>query len=507
MAGLNRTALTASQKIEFAANALARQEEHGAISALSREFGVSRPTVYTAGELAQEVLEHHFDERASGGDTPVMVKVDERQLHRAIVALRAMAPNALRPIEDMLPIIYPGVNPSFGKIQSITAQAEARAGAFNAREDLSKIQAGALDEMFSQGDPVLGGVDLDSGYLFGLSLRQSRSAVDWAEVLAQSQAQGLELSIVVKDAALGIEAGVREVFPEAEQRDDCFHVLYELNKVRRQLEQRAYGAITREQEAENKLQTIRAHDKLKRREQKRKLTQARRECQEAIARYEAFEAALNKAREALEYIDLESGELRTAEQAKTMLEAAAEALQRIDHTNSQKVGRYLRNRAPGLSLATADLHTRLTALFTRYPPIAVYLACLIWRLVDELQKHRRPWQSREQTRQLLGAFAWLKNLLDTKIDEVLEAVKTCLERRHRASSAIEGLNAALRPFLYVHKGVTQPFLELFRAYYNLHTRRWGRHKGTSAHQCLSDSAVDDWLSLLGFPPSSAATVH
>ena len=81
----------------------------------------------------------------------------------------------------------------------------------------------------------------------------------------------------------------------------------------------------------------------------------------------------------------------------------------------------------------------------------------------------------------------------------------CWEKRYRASSAIEGFNAALRPYLYVHKGVTQNFLELFRAYYNLRTRRWGRHKGTSAHQCLTGTPVEDWLSLLGYPPSS--TLH
>jgi hypothetical protein len=33
--------------------------------------------------------------------------------------------------------------------------------------------------------------------------------------------------------------GVREVFPDAERRDDCFHALYEMNKVQRQLEQKA----------------------------------------------------------------------------------------------------------------------------------------------------------------------------------------------------------------------------------------------------------------------------
>lgn len=86
---------------------------------------------------------------------------------------------------------------------------------------------------------MLGGVDLDSGYLFGLSLRESRSGADWAEVLKGGQAQGLDLSVVVKDAGAGIDAGVQKVFPDAERRDDGFHALYEMNKVQRQLEQRA----------------------------------------------------------------------------------------------------------------------------------------------------------------------------------------------------------------------------------------------------------------------------
>ena len=108
-------------------------------------------------------------------------------------------------------------------------------------------------------------------------------------------------------------------------------------------------------------------------------------------------------------------------------------------------------------------------------------------------------------RQLLGAFARLGHLPGLRHEALLDAVKALLDQRHRASSAIEGFNAALRPFLYVHKGVTQGFLDLFRAYYNLRTRRWGRLKGTSAHQCLTGEAVGDWLTLLGFPPSG--TLH
>ena len=94
---------------------------------------------------------------------------------------------------------------------------------------------------------------------------------------------------------------------------------------------------------------------------------------------------------------------------------------------------------------------------------------------------------------------WLR----AQAQHALDAVKDLLDKHHRASSAIEGFNAALRPYLYVHKGVTEGFLELFRAHYNLRTRRWGRHKGTSAHQCLTGERIEDWLSVLGYPPSLA----
>lgn len=502
MTGLHRTPLTTSQKVEFAASALVRQGQPGAMSALSRAFGVSRPTVYAARATASEVLEQHFDESGSA----VCVEVDERQLHRAVVALRVMAPNALRPIEDLLPILYPGVRLSYGKVQQIVSGAEGNAAAFNATADLSKITASALDELFSQGDPVLGGVDLDSGYLFGLSLRETRAGEDWAQVLRQGKAQGLALSVVVKDAALGIAAGVREVFPEAEQRDDCFHALYAMNKVRRQLEQRAYGAITSEEDAVRKLQKIRAREHKRRLRQKHKIVWAQRRCRDAITQYDEFEKAMREAHEAMEYVDLQSGELRDGEHVQRMLKHAALAIQSIDDPACHKVARYLANRAPGLALATADLHTRLTELGTTYPVPGVALACLIWRLVAELENQRRCWQRNEHTRHLLGAFARLNSLVGAQeANELLDAVKALLEHHHRASSAIEGFNAALRPYLYVHKGVTQNFLELFRAYYNSRTRRWGRHQGTSAHQLLTGQPVDDWLSLLGYPPSS--TLH
>ncbi len=504
MTRLHRTSLTTSQKIECAASALVQQQEHGAKTHISQAYGISRPSVYAAGATAQEVLKNHFAPPSSA-HCLASVCVDEAQLQRAIVALRVMAPNALRPIEEMIPILYPGVRLSYGKVQGILVQAEHNASLFNRQTELSGIDSGALDELFSQGDPVLSGVDLDSGYLFALSLRESRSAEDWAEVLHQAQQQGLSLSVVVKDAALGIAAGVREVFPQAEQRDDCFHVLYEMNKVRRRLEQSAYKAIRREDELEAQLKQIPAKQRKRRRRQRHKIAWAQRRCQQAMERYDDFEAALRQAQEALECVDLYSGQLRCGEEVKMMFEQAAQAIAAIDDARCRTLARYVQNRAPGLSLATADLNLRMAELYAMYPAQAVVLACMIWRLVDELQTGRSPWQHTQHSRHLLAAFAQLRTLIQSQTDGLLEAVKLRLDKRHRASSAVEGFNAALRPYLYVHKGCTQGFLEPFRAYYNLRTRRWGPRKGTSAHQCLTGQPVDDWLTTLGFAASN--TVH
>jgi len=499
MTGLHRTDLTTPQKIECAAYILARQGEHGSVTALSEAFGLSRPTIYATGDAAHEVLTRHFEDTANG---TVRVEVDEAQLQRAIVALRAMAPNAIRAIEDLIPLLYPGVRVSFGKIQGILCEAEERAARFNAQADLSNIDASALDEMFSQGDPVLAGVDLDYGYLHSLALRETRSAQDWADVLNQGKAQGLDLGVVVKDAAQGIAAGVSEAFPDAQQRDDCFHVLYEMNKVRRRLERRAYGALQNEEDAKAKLSRIRVKEKKQRAKQKSTISRAKCHSEEAIDRYDRFDCAYRQVRDALEPVDRKTGQLRTGDQAQAQFTQAAAAIQAIDDYHCAKIAGYLRNRAPGLSLATRALHNELSHLSATYPIAAVFLATLIWCLVSDIKRHRRPRQHMAMTRQLAGAFAQLNQLLGSQTDELLDTVKHLLDHRHRASSAIEGFNAALRPFLYVHKGVSQSFLELFRARYNLRTRRWGRHKGTSAHECLTGQPVSDWLSLIGYPPKT-----
>ena len=382
--------------------------------------------------------------------------------------------------------------------------------------DLSGVEAGALDEMFSQGIPVLAGVDLDSGKVFALEQRVTRAAQDWAEVLGACESQGLDLKIVVKDAALGIASGVRAVFPAAEQRDDCFHVVYESSKVLRHMERRAYAAISKEMSVEaalNKLKRSVAGPRCSAaalRSQAHglrvQLGQARKRCLKVLEQHDTFAAAVEAYRDALEVIDLTSGQLRSPEEMKQMLVAAAATIGSFDDWKCRKLARYLSNRAPGLVLYARGLNEGLASLAETHGDEAVRLACVILRLQHELGLRRgSTWRKPGHRCHLLGAYAMLKKVSATSALQTLSAVQQLMLRRHRASSAIEGFNAALRPHLYIHKGTTPGSLSLFQAHYNLRKRRWGRHKGTSAYECMTGRPVDDWLTTLGYPPSP--TLH
>jgi hypothetical protein len=499
MTGLNRTDLPATLKIELASSSLSMQGIYGAVTKLAREYGVSRSTVYTAGETAHDILEEYFVGEESEAKTIV---VDERQLERAIFALRVVAPNSIRAIETLLPILYPDHHLSYGKIHQKLVLMEERAAEFNAQEDLSEIEVGALDEMFSQGNPVLAGVDLDSGYLFSLGLREQRSGEDWAEVLRKAQQQGLDLQKVVKDAAQGIAAGTSEVFPDAEQRDDCFHALYKMGQLNQYLERRAYGSITKVDEAKRKLEKAQKKGRDDLSKLLEEVVKAEQSCTKVIELHDAFESAMREAVDAMEFVDLDTGRIRTAEEMEMLLKGAAEKMIALPHKHCVKVGKYIGNRASGLSLYMNELNDELADSAAVYGDIPVRLACIIYRLSQDLESRKRPWAVYRDKQHLLGAFAMLSEIAGDRAFEILDTIDFIMQRRHRASSAIEGFNAALRPFLYVHKGVTDGFLELFRAYYNLRTRRWGKHKGTSAHETLTGEEVSDWLSLLGYPPSS-----
>jgi hypothetical protein len=235
-----------------------------------------------------------------------------------------------------------------------------------------------------------------------------------------------------------------------------------------------------------------------------RLRRASEHCERAVTLFDAFETEARHVREALEAVDVRTQQLRSPEQMAQQLGEHAARIRALPHALCKKVGRYFKNRIPGLVLYCRELHDALKALAERWGTEAVRFAALVWQASELLHHGRARWARAAQLEALRAGWLGLRRLIDPEpATELLGAIEQLFAARHRASSALEGFHAGIRPHLYVHKGVSQGFLDLYRAYYNLHTPRSGRNKGTSAYERLTGERVEDWLTMLGYPPSVA----
>ncbi len=490
-----------------ALQALVGQGKYGVVTRLAERHGLRRDQVYALREQARQGLREAF----SRDESPerFTLELSPQDIARTVVALRVVTPASIRDEVAMLPIIY-GFGWSYGKVWGVLNRAARNAAEFLDGVDLSGIESVALDEMFSQGRPVLAGIDLDTQYLFQLQVRRDRSSKTWAKSLGGLRdGQGLEPQQVVKDAGSGLAAGVRACWPDAEEPDDLFHVVRDLGRVSWQLEQRAYAAIAKEEETRahrHKVYTF-SIDRMKRSWASRSFYKAQRWATRTIERYDGFEELRREALRVLQLCDRGSGVLRCPTEVEETLTRVADELLPIGGRRIRKVATYLRNRAAGLGRYLGRLGERLDEVTEEAGGPAVRDAAIrAYQASLQVERGGPRW---DRAARRLELQASVRDLVERTretpdgLRRAVGAVFPVLEGRHRASSAIENFNAVLRPYLVVQKHAEQGFLDLFRFYWNTRTREWGRGKGTSAYEGLSGQKVDDWLSLLGFPPSRA----
>lgn len=499
------TPLHPSSAVQLAFNALAAQGQYGVVTGLARAHGIHRQRVYDLRERGRAALEAEFapvEPELSGRFT---LEVMPSDVERAVVALRVVTPASIRDIVEMLPVVY-GTSWSYGKVWNVLDAAEKRAAALLKQVDLSGIESIALDEMFSQGRPVLAGIDLDTQYLFQLEVCDSRSGEAWAESLGKVRdGQRLNPKRVVKDAGTGLGAGVRASWPEIEEHDDLFHAVYMMGKEAYHLERAAYRTINTVDELVRS--RARAQAETRRRSLGQQIAQTRDRMDEAIERYDRFEALRREAGRVLELSDRGSGRLRTSEEVEAVLTRVSAEMMGLGGQRIAKVARYIGNRAAGLGKYLDRLATRLAAVTDEAGGEEVVQATIrAYQATLQVSQGGPAWDRRARRSELTDATRHLLHTTGRDTQRLKQAIGTVmpeLAHRYRASSAIENLNSVLRPYLVVQKHAEQGFLNLFRFHQNTRTRQWGRWKGTSAHEALTGVKVDDWLSMLGLPPSSA----
>jgi hypothetical protein len=496
------TTLPPSSKRQIALTALIDQGQHGLISELARDYGVHRQVVYDLREQAQAALTATFEVTTE----PVLasLSVAEPDLKRAAIALRVIAPVSVRDIGELFPVLF-GVRWSVGKIQGVLDEANSRAVEQLKQVDLSGVENIALDEVFSLGKPLFSGIDLDSGYLFALDPAQTRSKDDWRAALqALEDRQGLQPTMVVKDAGAGMAGAVTQQWPDAEQRDDSFHAVWEAGKLYRTLEAAAYKAIERVESLLATRAGLTEATSTQRRQLGQQLRQARAEMDRRIARFDRYEELYRHLGQLLKVCVRGRGRLQERACVEKGLVWVGAAIFALKTPACRALGKYIANRAAGLASYLDALSTGLQAVVAADSQAGVDAMVRCWQASLEVEVGGPRWDRAARQAELTAAVRALMEETagcPVRLQTLAAGVLPVLATRHRASSALECVHSVLRPYLHVQKGAHEGFLGLFQFYWNTRTRQWGRHKGTSALEALTGEKVEDWLTRLGYPPS------
>jgi hypothetical protein len=215
--------------------------------------------------------------------------------------------------------------------------------------------------------------------------------------------------------------------------------------------------------------------------------------------------------DALELVDLRSGEIRDREINGWLLAETLQAMEQLPHPRIQAFVRSLRRYQTQLltflDWAAESLQPFYQLLATHLPD-PLQRRCFVravtrcWRLRQALINGQRSRQ-----RQAAEAEAWLQLwLAETPAFPAMATyLMNILDGAGHTSSLLECVNGLLKSFLnnrraFRSQDTAQAYLNLFVLWHNMRVYARGKRAGKSPYQWAGiDLGTDDWLALLGYP--------
>lgn len=496
MSPTNATSSTATFKDKNAASKLSPYERKelavealsgkSTITKLAEEANTSRKFIYSQKHKAAEALDEAFlEEKSSEEKVLFYLPVTKDWLKQLVIALILVCHSSYQGVVEIFrDLLNTGI--SKGGIHNILRDVLEKVKEINSQQDLSRIKAGAHDEIFQGRTPVLVGCDVESTYTYLLKRGESRDTTTWGVHLLELSDQGISLDYTIADGGKGLRSGQREAWPDVPCRGDVFHALYDIGKTVRFLGNRAESAL----EIALKLETKTAKAKKKNQGAKysRHLGHARKEAQAAEELKNDISTLstwlkndilsvtgpdLAARRNLLDFVinELRSRESQSPHRIKPvrcLLESQGEDLLRF----VEELDKILEN--------LADTHD-----------VSLYLTRQVFELQANSTKSCRYW---ERTEELYGKIG-------RRFYDLQEAIQDLIEETVRASSIAENLNSRLRNYFFLRKTLNDEYLELLQFFLN--HRRFIRSSrpervGKSPKELLTGESHDHWLVLLGY---------
>lgn len=487
----------------------------GAITWMSDVFQISRPTIYDLGKRAARGLERSVGgrpaaEQAEPRESPSeadTITVTANRIARTILTMAFPGKAALRPMQVCLETAFDQTR-SVGMLSELLSKAGRRAGEVVGDVDHSPLGPVIVlrDETYFQDWPILLIIEpVSTTILLGI-VSEDAQAETWGAALLASQDTGAHIKGLVEDMARMYPKSQELAEIEADVQKDTWHIEKWGSKIRRDLERMALKALRKVYNLEKLLlkvwndtvfldQYIPAVEKAER----------------LMIQHDIFAVWLGHLCDALELVDLRSGEIRDREINNWLLEETLQAMEQIDHplvhTFCRSLRRYQTQLLTYLDWAAEMLipfHQMLE--FHISDPVQqqffVSIVARCWRLRQALISGQR-----SRKRQALEAELLLQELLhENQIYSTLASyLMNILDASGHTSSLFECINGLLKMFLnnrraFRNRTTAQDYLNLFVLWHNMRVYKRGKRKGKSPYQWAGiDPGTDDWLALLGYP--------
>jgi hypothetical protein len=486
----------------------------GSLTWLADVFATSRPTLYAIGERARSSLAARLPGRPALLAAPVKPPAAEPSVtvtsnRRARTILTLLLPGGVsgRTVDDCLRVAFDqGQSAAF--VADLLHLAGQRAGAILEKIDHSPLGPVVLarDELFTGRDPNLLLVEPHPLVITGLYATADRDAETWGCVLLLTQDRRVQIKGLAEDDCIPYAASCRAAGLETAIQKDVWHPLRDVGQVIRDLEREALQAMTTAAKLEKRLT-----------QQWRDATFA-----EWVTATEHSERLLEQSAQlrfwreclwdAVEVVDLRSGEIRDRAINQWLLTETLTALRQLNHPRIQKLVKRLDELSPGwltflegLAFPLAQWQVRLAEHFPDPTQATSFQSSVarLWRLEHTQRSGQTRWRkATAAARQRVAEWV----AADPLAQRLAEDLLTLLERTVRTSSAAETINSVLRPYLNGRREGTdrvnrQLFLNLFALWFNLHRFERGPRQGQSPYELAGiEVGTDDWLTLLGFPP-------
>jgi hypothetical protein len=302
----------------------------------------------------------------------------------------------------------------------------------------------------------------------------------WAEEFRQLP----KLEQVARDGGKGLAKGVALLNAERQEqgqplvvdKGDHFHALRGAGVGMRRVQRQAAKALAEAEQAQQELEEAQKQGEQQTQGAGKHAATAWRKAEKAMDLWCEREWLWQQTKEAVRLVT-PTGELNTRQHAEAVL---AQILPQLPDSDFAKTKRQIEK--PEMLNYLDHVHRQIEAL--PFPEevkqAAVRQECL----------RRRPEALREEStsaaarRGVLLMCAVILGKTGAVGQQAVAAVREIFRRAYRAGSLVECINSAVRMHQCRHRKMTQSSLDLKRLYWNCHTFRTGRRRGTTPYQRL-----------------------